>query len=117
MDVVYPGFGTIVVDGERFDGDVVLEAGRARPRKKGPSKAYRSRYGHTPLSADEAIPWYGKRLFIGTGMYGKLSVMSEVYAAAEQQGIEVVALPTPKLCGTLQKLLPKDVNAVLHVTC
>jgi hypothetical protein len=43
--------------------------------------------------------------------------MPEVYAAAEERGIEVVALPTPKLCSVLEKLKPKEVNAVLHVTC
>lgn len=55
--------------------------------------------------------------FIGTGMYGKLPIMPEVYAAAEKEWIEVVALPTPELCGKLLKLKSKDVNAVLHVTC
>ena len=57
VDVDYPSFGTIVIDGNRFEHDVVVEAGRVRRRKKGPSKSYRDRYGHTPLSADEDIPW------------------------------------------------------------
>ena len=56
MDVVYPGFGTIVFEGERFEHDMVVEAGRTRPRKKGPSKVHRHRYGHTPLSVDEDVP-------------------------------------------------------------
>jgi hypothetical protein len=110
-------FGEIEVEGERYDYDLVVEQGRIRKRSKKPSKAFRARYGHTPLSAEEAIPWHGKRLFVGTGMYGKLPIMSELYAAAEQKGIEVVALLTPELCGVLQKLKPKDVNAILHVTC
>jgi hypothetical protein len=117
MKMQMRSFGEIEVDGKHYDYDLVIEQGRIRKRKKKPSKAYRAHYGHTPLSANEAIPWLGKQLFIGTGMYGKLPVMPEVYAAAEQQGIEVVTLPTPKLCDALQKLLPKDVNAVLHVTC
>ena len=50
-------------------------------------------------------------------MYGKLPIMPELYAAAEEKGIEVVARPTPELCGILQDLKPKDVNAILHVTC
>ncbi len=110
-------FGEIEVDGECYDYDLVIERGRIRRRQKKPSKTYRARYGHTPLSAEEAIPWHGTQLFIGTGMYGKLPVMPEVYAAAEKERIEVVALPTPVLCKELQKLLPEDVNAVLHVTC
>ena len=43
--------------------------------------------------------------------------MHEIHAATEEKGIEVVARPTPELCGMLQELKPKDVNAILHVTC
>ncbi|MFN2486322.1 MAG: hypothetical protein ABR609_06905 [Acidimicrobiia bacterium] len=56
MDVEYPRFGEIVIGSVRFDRDVIVERGRARRRKKGPSKAYRGRFGHTPLAADEEIP-------------------------------------------------------------
>jgi hypothetical protein len=110
-------FGEIEVEGERYDHDLVIEQGRVRKRKKKPSKVYRARYGHTPLSADEAIPWHGKRLFVGTGMYGKLPVMPEVYAAAQRQHIELVALPTPDICRKLQDMASTDINAILHVTC
>ena len=110
-------FGEIEVEGERYDYDLLVEEGRVRKRSKKPSKAYRAHYGHTPLSAEEAIPWHGTRLFVGTGMYGKLPIMPELYAAAEEQGIEVVARPTPELCDVLRKLKAKDVNAILHVTC
>lgn len=99
-------FGEIEVEGERYDYDLVIEQGAIRKRGKKPSKVHRARFGHTPLSAEEAIPWHGK-----------LPIMPELYAAAEEKGIEVVARPTPELCGILQDLKPKDVNAILHVTC
>ena len=105
---VFPG----EVEGECYDYDLVIEQSRIRKRRKKPSKAYRERYGHSPLSAEEGIPWHGKQLFIGTGMYGNLPVMPEVYTAAEKERIQVVALPTPELCNKLQNLLPKYVNAV-----
>ena len=94
MKVDMLSFGEIEVEGARYDYDLVIEQGIIRKRAKGPSKTYRAAYGHTPLSADEAIPWHGKRLYIGTGMYGALPIMPAVYSAAEQKGIEVVALPT-----------------------
>ena len=75
LDVEYPGFGEIVTAGVRFGADVVLERGQARRRKKGPSKAYRDRFGHTPLSADETIPWSASRLVIRIGADGRLPVM------------------------------------------
>ena len=117
MDVVYPGFGTIVVDGERFDRDVVLEAGRVRPRKKGPSKAYRSRYGHTPLSPDEDIPWSPPRLVVGTGASGQLPIMPEVWEEAKVRGVELTAVPTSEACELLRPIEKDEVYAILHVTC
>lgn len=110
-------FGEIEVEGERYDYDLVIEQGGIRKRSKKPSKAYRAHYGHTPLSAEETIPWHGKELFVGTGMYGKLPIMPELYAAAERRGIEVISRTTPELCVVLQELKPNDVNAILHVTC
>ena len=117
MKVDMLSFGEIEVEGARYDYDLIIEQGRIRKRAKGPSKTYRAAYGHTPLSADEAIPWHGKRLYIGTGMYGALPIMPAVYTAADEKGIEVVALPTREVCGKLERLKADDINAVLHVTC
>ena len=64
------GFGSIEVEGREYDHDIVIESGRIRKRKKKPSKPYRDEFGHTPLSADEELPWGGSRLIIGTGVYG-----------------------------------------------
>ena len=110
-------FGELDIDGQRFTNDVVIEAGRIRKRKKKPSKLYRERYGHTPLSVDEAIPWLGKRLIIGTGSYGSLPIMPEVAEEAKRRGIELVAVPTEQACQLLEDLSAAEVNAVLHVTC
>ena len=57
MDTRLVSFGLIEIGGRRFEHDVALEGGVVRRRKKGVSKAYRDRYGHTSLSPDEAIPW------------------------------------------------------------
>lgn len=110
-------FGEIEIDGRRFDHDVVIEGGRVRKRKKGPSKAFRDRFGHTPLSAEEAIPWSGTRLMIGTGASGQLPIMPELLAEARRRGIEIVARPTAEACELLTNEKDADVFAVLHVTC
>jgi hypothetical protein len=49
VDARLISFGLVAIDGRRFDRDVVVEAGHARRRHQKPSKAYRDRYGHTPL--------------------------------------------------------------------
>jgi len=85
VDAKLISFGLIEIDGRRFDRDVVLEAGNVRRRKKKPSKAYRDRYGHTPLSADEEIPWSASRLIVGTGASGQLPIMPELYEEAHDE--------------------------------
>lgn len=111
------GFGELELEGKRYDADVVIERGHVRRRRKKPSKPYRDRFGHTPLSAEEPIPWGGSRLIVGTGRDGRLPIMAEVYELAARRDIEIVALPTEAACRLIADLEPNEVNAVLHVTC
>ena len=78
MDVRLLGFGSIEVEGRAYGHDIVIDRGAVRKRSKKPSKPYRDKFGHTPLSADEEIPWGGPRLIIGTGAHGSLPIMPEV---------------------------------------
>ena len=57
MDVRLLGFGSIEVDGRTYEHDIVIDRGAVRKRSKKPSKPYRDKFGHTPLSADEELPW------------------------------------------------------------
>ena len=117
MDVRLISFGVIEIDGRRFEHDVVLERGAIRKRRKGPSKLYRDRYGHTPLSVDEAIPWMAPVLIVGTGADGRLPIMPELLEEARRRGVEVIAEPTEEACRRLSSADAGTVGAVLHVTC
>ena len=117
MDAKLISFGLIEIDGQRFEYDVVLDQGVVRRRKKGPSKVHRERYGHTPLSADEDIPWSAQVLIIGAGASAQLPIMPELYEEARRRGVEVIAEPTKDACDRLRSAIPTDVSAVLHVTC
>lgn len=111
------GFGTIEVEGRTYDHDVVVQAGDVRPRNKKASKRYRDRYGHTPLSLAEDLPWGGDRLVVGTGVDGALPVMDDVLDEARRRGVQVVAVPTAQACRMLADVPAGEVRAVLHVTC
>lgn len=110
-------FGELEVGGEHYDCDVVVKAGRVKKRKKGPSKSFRNDYGHTPLSIEENIPWGGKQLIVGTGVYGQLPVMPEVKAEARRLGTELIVLPTEEACRYLCSVKRSKAYAVLHATC
>src|SRR6476646_8331621 len=117
MDVRFLGFGSIKVEGRTYEHDIVIDRGAVRKRSKKPSKPYCDRFGHTPLSADEEIPWGGPRLIIGTGAHGSLPVMTEVVEKAASRNIDVVAVPTEQACLLISGLEPREIRAVLHVTC
>ena len=97
--------------------DVVIDRGDVRKRIKKPSKPYRARYGHTPLSADEDIPWSGSQLIIGTGAYGSLPITPGLRQEADRRGVKLVATSTADACRLIASLDRPDVNAILHVTC
>jgi hypothetical protein len=110
-------FGVLDIDGMRYERDVVIDRGRITKRDKKASKPLRDRYGHTPLSLLEPIPWTCRRLVIGTGVDGALPIAPEVTAEARRRGVELVALPTAEACASLADADPATTNAVLHVTC
>jgi hypothetical protein len=109
-------FGSIRVDGATFEHDLVIDHGEIRKRKKGPSRELRARYGHTPLSIQEDIPWDCRRLVIGSGAAGSLPIVDEVAEEAARRGIELVVMPTSEAIEELERS-PDGTNAILHLTC
>ena len=89
---------------------------QVRKRKKAPSRKFRGAYGHTPLSAEEDIPWRCRRLVIGTGAEGTLPVLQQVRDEARRRKIDLIILPTAQAIGMLTQTT-KDTNAILHLTC
>src|SRR4030095_8937685 len=110
-------FGEIEVEGERYTHDVVIDGGKVRKRKKGPSKQFREKLGHTPLSAGEKIPWGGKRLIVGTGAHNALPVMDEVLAEAKRRGIKINEEATLEARRLLEEVKEGQAHAILHCTC
>jgi len=117
LEIVYEKFGEIVVNGEVLDHDIVVEDGKVRKRDKGPSRPQRAKYGHTPLTPLESIPWDCKTLVVGTGMHGRLPVVPELNEEARRRNVEVIALKTPEAVRYFLKHLGLDVNAIFHITC
>ena len=109
-------FGSIRVDEVTYQQDVLIDRGKVRKRQKKPSKQFRDKFGHTPLSVEETIPWKCRRLVVGTGAHGALPVMDEVKRQAAERHVELLILPTAAAIKALQKA-PKDTNAILHLTC
>ena len=111
-------FGSITIDGEAYEHDVVIRlSGKIKKRKKKLSKAI---YGtsHT-LSLDEAKDIFKKgadRLIIGTGQYGALELSDEAKEYFRKKECRVEMLPTPE---AIRKWNESKGSAIglFHVTC
>ncbi|UCD74635.1 MAG: hypothetical protein JSV91_12705 [Phycisphaerales bacterium] len=112
------GFGELEIDGKRYDHDVVIDGGQVRKRKKGPSREAKREAGHTPLTATEDLPWGGRQLIIGTGMYGALPVAEDVEDEADRRDVEVIAARTEDACRLICGIEEEtEIHAVIHITC
>jgi hypothetical protein len=109
-------FGRLVVDGQEYTYDLIVDRGELKKRRKKPSKKFRGDYGHTPVSVAEDLPWKCKALVIGTGASGALPVMPQVLEEAERRRVRITAVPTEQAIAILNRS-SKNTNAVIHVTC
>jgi hypothetical protein len=111
-------FGSITVDGEIYDHDIVIRlGGRVKKRKK---KLSKERYGtsHT-VSVEEAEHIYddgAEQVIVGTGQHGVLKLSEEAAAYFKDHGCTVQALPTPDAVKAWNET-EGQVIAMFHVTC
>lgn len=111
-------FGSITIDGKRYEFDVVVRmSGEITKRKKKLSKKY---YGTSHMiSKDEAKFVYEKgceQLILGTGQYGNVKLSKEAAEYFDKKHCEVIAQPTPKAVDSFNKSR-KDRIGLFHVTC
>ena len=109
-------FGSVTIDGVTYHTDIVIDGDSVRKRHKSPSKQYREKFGHVPLSGEEQIPWDCRQLVIGTGAMGNLPIADDVKEEAKRRHVKLVVARTPEAVKTL-KSKPKETNAILHITC
>jgi hypothetical protein len=114
MKVKNLSFGSITIDGKTYENDVIIDNRSIKKREKAESKKYSDRFGHTPLSPDENIPWDCKRLIVGTGHSSSLPVMDVVCDIAVRKGVELVIMSTPE---AIKHSNDPHTNLILHLTC
>jgi hypothetical protein len=118
MKIERTEFGSITVDGNTYEHDIVIRlSGEILKRKKKLSKQY---YGtsHT-ISEDEAKFVYEKgceQLVLGTGQYDNVRLSPEAAEFFDRKGCEVVAQPTPRAIDAFNRSR-KDKVGLFHVTC
>ena len=106
-------FGHIVIDGQPYDGDVIILPGGVRA-------GWWRREGHLlhPEDLEPVVDAAPELLVVGQGASGRMRVAPETSQALEAEGIEFVVLPTERACETYNRLRKeRQVAAALHLTC
>lgn len=111
-------FGSITVDGEAFDHDIVIRLnGEVIKRKKKLSKQI---YGTSHIvSLDEAEFIFEKginHLVIGSGQSGILRLSDEAQAFFDDKNVKVALFATPKAIQFWNEI-NHPVVGLFHVTC
>lgn len=114
MKIEKTGFGWIVVDGKRYDYDILILAdGKILNR-------YEDFQGNNhEFSIEEAKKLLNPKpevIIVGTGQGGVLKVKEETIQFLKKEKVKLIALPTPKAIEIFNKL--KELKACLfHLTC
>ena len=111
-------FGSIMVDGETFDHDIVIRLGGAVKKRK--KKLSKQVYGtsHT-VSLAEAKHIYddgAERVIVGTGQHGVLKLSEEAAGFFKRHGCELKAVATTDAVKAWNESAGKTI-AMFHVTC
>ncbi|MGD8585375.1 MAG: MTH938/NDUFAF3 family protein [Chloroflexota bacterium] len=111
-------FGSITIDGQRFDHDVLICLdGTIQKRKKKLSKKF---YGTSHMiSVAEAEYIYeegAQTLIVGSGQYDRVRLSAEAQAYFDVRGVEVIALATPQAVQRWNEA-PENTIGLFHVTC
>jgi hypothetical protein len=118
MKIDSTDFGSITIDGKRYQFDVVIRlSGEIVKRKKGLSKKY---YGTSHvISKDEAKFLFEegcKELVLGTGQYDSVRLSQEAADYFDRKRCKVIAQPTPAAIDLFNESKKEKVG-LFHVTC
>ena len=106
-------FGRIVVDGQTYANDLIVLPERILTgwwRKEGHSLH--------PEDLDAVFESSPEVLIVGQGANGRMRIPDETRRAIRDRGIELIAQPTERACGTYNDMRDEhQVAAALHLTC
>lgn len=106
-------FGSITVDGKRYDHDVIVTSQKVKETRT------ETRHLIAEKEFNELIAEEPELVIIGNGQYGDMEISDIVRDVAKKSGIKIVVLPTPEAIGKFNELINegKKVVAYMHVTC
>lgn len=106
-------FGSVRVDGETYDHDLICHKGRVTRWRR--EKGHKVKVGDIQSLLDEPP----EAVVFGTGAMGCMEVGNKAVAALQQAGIEAIAERTGEAIVRFNALVAegRDVALAIHLTC
>lgn len=111
-------FGSITVEGKRYENDIIIRlSGKVCKRRKTLSKAVHGTSHILSLAEIQDLHRKkAKRIIIGTGQEGQVSLSPEAADFLAKQGCEADLWPTPEAVQYWNEAEGKTL-ALFHITC
>lgn len=104
-------FGNIIVNGRKFQQDIILSSNGEITEKEGNHSFGKKEYNDILMRNPEII-------ILGTGTVPNVRIDPDIEVTAKLNGIEIITKPTIQAVEEFNKLVSKKrVVAVMHVTC
>jgi len=107
------GYGTIVIDGQTYESDVIIFPDGAVERWE-----HKDEHVLRLTDVKKVIEAKPEVVIIGLGTVGNVKMRPKAEKCLQEAGIEVMAHRTNKACETYKELrAQRKVAAILHITC
>lgn len=104
-------FGAIIVNGRKFDSDVVIDW-------TGDIKSRSGSHSFTKADLNDLMMHDPEVIIVGTGTAGNVKVEPEAEIAARLNGVELITKLTPQAIIEFNKQVKRrKAIALIHVTC
>ncbi len=106
-------YGTIVIDGQTYESDVIIFPDGAVARWE-----HKDEHVLRPTDVNKVIEAKPEVVIIGLGTVGNVKMHPKAEKCLKEAGIEVMVHRTNKACETYKELrTQRKVAAILHITC
>ncbi len=106
-------YGTIVIDGQTYESDVIIFPDGAVERWE-----HKDEHVLRPTDVKKVIEAKPEVVIIGLGTVGNVKMRPKAEKCLQEAGIEVMVHRTNKACETYKELrTQRKVAAILHITC
>lgn len=112
-------FGSITVDGQKFDQVIIVDGEAIARDRDFLEKEFGTTHKICHAEGEKLLEAQPEYIIIGDGFKGVMKVEPEVKDKLQKTGVKILILHSPAACDKYNELVRQGrrVNALIHTTC